>query len=220
MDGGRHVDGGAHVDGGRHVDGGAHVDGAAPRAHVGAAAPTHDGSIDAGRRESVSQLWAEEEEDQEWDGEGVTDEIASRAEISHEIVQLLLQTVAELSAVEATHAALVSIDELTDALLAIASSTTTTRRAQQQHDEGQSAEPSHQMEAVVALSNLAENPETHKAAFDGARGEAAFALFVNLLQALTAAAVVVAVVVVGSSIAVGSRSSSTYCRHLLLLLLL
>ena len=45
-------------------------------------------------------------------------------------------------------------------------------------------EPLHVIEAVVTLSNLAENPETHAVAFDGARGEAAFALFVNLLQAL------------------------------------
>jgi hypothetical protein len=38
------------------------------------------------------------------------------------------------------------------------------------------------MEAVVGLSNLAENPATHEAAFAGEEGADAFALFVNLLK--------------------------------------
>ncbi len=72
------------------------------------------------------------------------------------------------------------------------------------------------IEAVVTLSNLAENPETHAVAFDGARGEAAFALFVNLLQALTATAAAAAAaaaafaVIVGSLIAV-SGTTTTAC---------
>jgi len=38
------------------------------------------------------------------------------------------------------------------------------------------------MEAVVALSNLAENPATHAKAFAGDEGAAAFTLFVELLR--------------------------------------
>ena len=43
------------------------------------------------------------------------------------------------------------------------------------------------MEAIVALANLAENPDTHDAAFVGLEGSKAFELFVTLIQAPTAA---------------------------------
>lgn len=43
------------------------------------------------------------------------------------------------------------------------------------------------MEAIVALANLAENPETHDAAFSGLQGSKAFELFVALIKAPTPA---------------------------------
>ena len=43
------------------------------------------------------------------------------------------------------------------------------------------------MESIVALANLAENPETHEAAFGGLQGSKAFELFVQLIRAPTAA---------------------------------
>jgi hypothetical protein len=43
------------------------------------------------------------------------------------------------------------------------------------------------MEAIVALANLAENPETHDGAFSGLQGSRAFELFVALIKAPTAA---------------------------------
>ena len=41
------------------------------------------------------------------------------------------------------------------------------------------------MEAIVALANLAENPETHEVAFGGLQGSRAFELFVKLIKAPT-----------------------------------
>ena len=84
---------------------------------------------------------------------------------------LLLQTFAELSAAEETHGALVG-SGVVGLLLPFAYS-------------GSGVPAEEVLEAVVTLSNLAENPQTHDEAFSGRQGHRAFALFVQLLQART-----------------------------------
>ena len=74
---------------------------------------------------------------------------------------------AELSASENTHDALVTA-RLVPALLPFAGDAT--------------APADVRMEAVVTLSNLAENPATHAKAFAGDEGAAAFGIFVELLR--------------------------------------
>ena len=128
---------------------------------------------DAGRAavsaddEQFTMRWDEEEEEEEWvpddaddGGSGGTADVAP-AQL------LLLQALAELSAAEATHGALVSCG-VVGALLPIA--------------EAPKTNASEKMEAVVALANLAENPATHDDAFGGDDGARAFALFVRLLK--------------------------------------
>ena len=148
--------------------GGTGAGGAAAAAEAETAAVVED----AGRAavsaddEQFTMRWDEEEEE-EWvpddaddGGSGGTADVAP-AQL------LLLQALAELSAAEATHGALVSCG-VVGALLPIA--------------EAPKTNASEKMEAVVALANLAENPATHDDAFGGDDGARAFALFVRLLK--------------------------------------
>ena len=106
---------------------------------------------------------------------------------------LVLLTLAELSANEGTHPALVHVG-IVDALLPLAapatdgSSATVASIASSSSRTSNSYGPASEderMEAIVALANLAENPEVHDTAFSGASGTKAFELFVMLIKAAT-----------------------------------
>ena len=118
------------------------------------------GSDEASKAEA--RRWDQDEEEGEDAGA-----VPSLSESKASLKLLLLQLIAELSAAEHTHEALVEA-KVVPALLPVAES------AETPHEQ--------RMEAVVALSNLAENPATHDKAFGGEAGAQAFALFVTLLK--------------------------------------
>lgn len=107
--------------------------------------------------------------------------------------QLALQSLAELSADETTHLALVRAG-IVETLLPIAATPTSAPSSSGAIATGGGAgtggcygplSEEERMEAISALANLAENPEVHELAFAGTTGTRAFELFVSLIQAPT-----------------------------------
>ena len=107
--------------------------------------------------------------------------------------QLALQSLAELSADETTHLALVRAG-IVETLLPIAATPTSAPSSSGAIATGGGAgtgggygpfSEEERMEAISALANLAENPEVHELAFAGTTGTHAFELFVSLIQAPT-----------------------------------
>ena len=150
------------------------------------AADESDGG--AGDVDSSGGRWAEEEAAAMWEPGGAVGDGESAVKSAR---FLILQGIAELSASEETHTHLVKAG-FVGALLPLAAppkaaaiDTRATPAAVPSTAASGEGPPSEgeRMEAIVALANLAENPDTHDDAFSGLQGARAFELFVALIKA-------------------------------------